>query len=88
MQSHAEFKVSYDGPALREHTMDVRDLAPALLSLANLNENQISFSKGDILFCRVRTKQWSTTQGLKTEYEVLEVLDHKPPSRQIPMNFE
>jgi hypothetical protein len=35
--SHVEkFKVIYDGPALADHTMDVRDLAPALLSISNL----------------------------------------------------
>ena len=56
--------------------------------LSDVNENKISFSKGDILICRVRTKQWSTSVGLKTEYVVLEVIDHRSPPRQIPMNFE
>lgn len=28
--------VAYDGPALQDHTMEVADLAPALLALANL----------------------------------------------------
>ena len=32
----AKFEVAYDGEALREHSMDVQDLAPALLSLGNL----------------------------------------------------
>jgi len=31
-----EFQVKYDGPALADHTMDVRDLAPALLSIGKL----------------------------------------------------
>ena len=31
--SKAEFKVSYDGPALLDGSMDVRDLAPALLAV-------------------------------------------------------
>ena len=35
-ESQATFQVTYDGPALAQHTMDVRDLAPALLSLSNL----------------------------------------------------
>ena len=29
----AEFAVAYEGPAFVEHTMEVRDLAPALLAL-------------------------------------------------------
>jgi hypothetical protein len=35
-ESQVTFQVTYDGPALAHHTMDVRDLAPALLSLSNL----------------------------------------------------
>lgn len=35
------------------------------------------FGKNDILVVRIRTKQWSTPDGLKTEYEVVEVIDHK-----------
>lgn len=31
-----DFDLEYDGPALVEHEMDVRDLAPALLSAADL----------------------------------------------------
>lgn len=34
--SHARFSVSYDGPALADHTMDVRDLAPALLAIGEM----------------------------------------------------
>lgn len=36
MKSEINFRVTYDGPALQAHTMDVRDLAPALLALADL----------------------------------------------------
>ncbi len=33
------FALKYDGPALQAHEMDVRDLAPALLSVADLFQN-------------------------------------------------
>lgn len=34
--SHSRFSVNYDGPALADHTMDVRDLAPALLAIGEM----------------------------------------------------
>jgi hypothetical protein len=36
MKSEQHFRVTYDGPALDAHTMDVRELAPALLAMADL----------------------------------------------------
>lgn len=36
MNNHQPFYVIYDGPALEEHRMDVRDLAPALIAIADL----------------------------------------------------
>jgi hypothetical protein len=34
--NHQQFHVVFDGPALAEHRMDVRDLAPALIAIADL----------------------------------------------------
>lgn len=48
-----------------------------------VEENLISFSKGDILKCKVKTIQWRTLDGLKTEYEVLEVVEHMPAAKQM-----
>lgn len=39
MTSSVHFSVKYDGPALRDHQMDVRELAPALIALSDLLEN-------------------------------------------------
>lgn len=47
-----------------------------------VEENLISFSKGDILRCKVKTTQWRTGDGLKIEYEVLEVVEHIPAAKQ------
>ncbi len=41
------FHLVYDGPALQEHQMDVRALAPALLSVGNLVEQANEIFNGD-----------------------------------------
>ncbi|MDP9581147.1 UNVERIFIED_ORG: hypothetical protein J2791_000428 [Burkholderia contaminans] len=53
--------------------------------LSRVNNSQISFSKGDVLVCNVRMQQWQTSDGAKTEYEVTDVLEHRPAGRQIPL---
>ena len=35
-ESRAQFEIVYDGPALADHRMDVRDLGPALLAIGDL----------------------------------------------------
>ncbi len=56
--------------------------------LGRVNRNEISFSKGDILVCRLLTEQWRTAESLRTEYTVLEVLEHKSAARQLPLPFD
>jgi hypothetical protein len=56
--------------------------------LERVNRNQISFTKGDVLICNVRIKQKQSRDGLKTEYVVEKVLEHKRAPRQLPLNFD
>lgn len=53
--------------------------------LAGVNSNEISFSKGDVLICNVLVKQWLTQSGARTEYEIVEVIEHRHAARQIPL---
>ncbi|MBN3777749.1 hypothetical protein G3O06_09305 [Burkholderia sp. Ac-20345] len=53
--------------------------------LSRVNNSQISFSKGDVLVCNVRMQQWQTSDGAKTEYEVTDVLEHRPAGLQIQL---
>lgn len=56
--------------------------------IKKVDQNLISFTKGGVLLCKVKTTQWKTGDGLKTEHEVLEVISHKPASRQIKLEIE
>jgi hypothetical protein len=55
--------------------------------LSQVENNQISFSKGDILICDVRVTQKRTDKGLRTEYIVEKVIDHRSAARQLPLQF-
>jgi hypothetical protein len=56
--------------------------------LRRVDGNQISFSKGDILVCDVVHTQTQTKEGLKTEYVVEKVVDHKRAARQLLLPIE
>jgi hypothetical protein len=56
MSNHERFNVVYDGPALAEHRMDVRDLAPALVAMADLFTAANRVLNGDAADVRVEVK--------------------------------
>jgi hypothetical protein len=56
--------------------------------LSKVDNNQIAFSKGDILVCEVRVTQKQTEQGLRTEYTVEKVIEHRSAARQLPLPFD
>ena len=43
---------------------------------------EMSFSKEDYLVCDVRMDQWLSSSGLKTEYVIVNVVDHIPAPKQ------
>ena len=43
-----------------------------------VDNNAVAFAKGDLLICDMRTIQWLTHQGIKTEYEIVKVNKHMP----------
>lgn len=56
--------------------------------LQKVDDNLVSFSKGDLLKVRLRTKTWQTAEGLKTEYEAIEILEHKAAARQLQLPLD
>jgi hypothetical protein len=55
--------------------------------LTRVDQNIETFSKGNILVCQVRMQQWQTKDGLRTEYTVERVIEHKQAMRQIRLPF-
>lgn len=53
--------------------------------LKKIENREISFRDGDKLFCHVHTKQLHTKNGLKKEYEIIEVLKHYLATEQLDM---
>lgn len=56
--------------------------------LYKVDTNQIPFAKGDVLICEVRMTQARGGNGLRTEYVVQRVLEHKPAWRQMGLRLE
>jgi hypothetical protein len=56
--------------------------------LRRVDNNELAFAKGDVLICDVRVKQSQSSQGLKTEYTVERVVEHKPAARQLNLFVE
>lgn len=56
--------------------------------LQRVDRNEISFAKGDVLICDVRVRQSQTSNGLKTEYTVEKVVEHKRAPRQLALHIE
>ena len=49
-----------------------------------VDNNAIAFAKGDVLVCELRTIQWQVEDGVKSEYEVIRVVSHRP-ARQMSL---
>jgi len=55
--------------------------------ISDVQKNKASFRKDDILIVEMLTKQWRGDKGLRTDYEITKVYEHKPPVTQIPLDF-
>lgn len=53
--------------------------------LERVDQRRESFFKGDLLRCKIRTRQWQTEDGLRTEHEVLTVIEHIQTGQQLKL---
>lgn len=72
----------FDGQSTVYVTMNDADF------LDRVNKNLVRFSKGDILLAETRITHWQTTNGLRTEYVIAKILEHRPGATQIRLPFE
>lgn len=56
--------------------------------LHRVETNQAAFTAGDVLHVEMRSRQWHTATGIRTEHTVNRVIDHIPGPRQIPLPIE
>ena len=56
--------------------------------LRKVDANAASFRKNDVLVCEVRVQQRHTVKGLRTDYIVEKVIEHRPAPRQLDFNIE
>ena len=56
--------------------------------LYRVDNNQVAFAKGDVLICDVKMTQTRGREGLKTEYVVERVVEHKPAAQQMALKLE
>lgn len=55
--------------------------------LKQIEHNIATFSKSDVLRVKMRTRQWRTATGLKTEYDIAKVEKHTRGPKQIDLPF-
>lgn len=53
--------------------------------LQRIDRNLARFAKGDILLAETRVAHWNTPSGLRTDYTILRVLEHRPGAAQIEL---
>lgn len=56
--------------------------------LGGITRNEIRFSKDDILKVQLQAKDILTGSGIRTEYKVLEVLEHRSAARQLNLPMD
>jgi hypothetical protein len=53
--------------------------------VARVDKNEIAFRKGDLLICDVVERSRRTATGFKSEYEIVRVIEHRPPPPPHPV---
>lgn len=68
MAHMTQFRITYDGPALATHEMDARELAPALMAMADLLDSSVRALHGDRGKAQVNVKGSFKTGSFNVDF--------------------
>ena len=71
MAGNVNFQIIYDGPALQNHEMDVRDLAPALLAISDVLDEANKITNGDKTKVQVNVKGSFKTGSFGIDFSLI-----------------
>lgn len=76
LMSNESFELAYDGPALRNHKMDVKELAPALLGIGNLIREANFEINGEAADVRVLIKSEFKAGSFEIGFDIWQNIVH------------
>lgn len=53
--------------------------------IKQVQDNEIAFRKDDLLKVKIHKKQWLTEKGLKSEYKIIKIIEHKSAAIQLKL---
>lgn len=68
MGDMTQFRITYDGPALATHEMDAKELAPALMAMADLLESSVRALHGDRAKAQINVKGSFKTGSFNVDF--------------------
>lgn len=68
MGDMTHFRITYDGPALATHEMDAKELAPALMAMADLLESSVRALHGDRAKAQINVKGSFKTGSFNVDF--------------------
>lgn len=68
MAPMTQFRITYDGPALATHEMDARELAPALMAMADLLDSSVHALHGDRAKAQINVKGSFKTGSFNVDF--------------------
>lgn len=56
--------------------------------LKNISVNRVAFCKDDLLITDLKISEYETPKGLRTDYQIIKVLEHRQASKQLELPYD